>query len=69
SNNSVITQERYRIALDNILQELLTFNINNNIEISAENLRICLNEFAKINGKFNIDEMLDIIFSKFCIGK
>lgn len=69
SNNSVITQERYRMALVSVLQELLAFNINNNIEISAENLRICLNEFAKINGKFNIDEMLDIIFSKFCIGK
>lgn len=68
-NISVITQERYRKAIDNILQQLQVFDINNNIEISAENLRICLNEFAKINGKFNIDEMLDIIFSKFCIGK
>ncbi|MFZ9181110.1 MAG: tRNA uridine-5-carboxymethylaminomethyl(34) synthesis GTPase MnmE [Rickettsiales bacterium] len=65
----VITQERYRQAIKNILQQLQTFDINNQIEISAENLRICLNEFAKINGKFNIDEMLDIIFSKFCIGK
>ena len=69
SNLCVITQERYRQAIKNILQQLQTFDINNQIEISAENLRICLNEFAKINGKFNIDEMLDIIFSKFCIGK
>jgi len=64
-----ITQERYRISLQNCLNSLENFNLNNNIEISAENLRICLYEISKINGKIDIDNILDLIFSKFCIGK
>ena len=68
-NSPLITQERYRISLQNCLSSLENFDLNNNIEICAENLRICVNEIAKINGKIDIENNLDLIFSKFCIGK
>jgi tRNA modification GTPase len=68
-NSPLITQERYRISLQNCLNSLENFNLNDNIEICAENLRICINEIAKINGKIDIENILDLIFSKFCIGK
>jgi len=68
-NSPLITQERYRISLQNCLKSLEEFNLENDIEICAENLRICINEIAKINGKIDIDNILDLIFSKFCIGK
>jgi len=68
-NSPLITQERYRISLQNCLISLENLNLNNNIEICAENLRICANEIAKINGKIDIENILDLIFSKFCIGK
>jgi tRNA modification GTPase len=68
-NSPLITQERYRISLQNCLSSLENFDLNNNIEICAENLRICVNEIAKINGKIDIENILDLIFSKFCIGK
>jgi len=64
-----ITQERYRVALQNCLDSLERFNLENNIELGAENLRICLSEISKITGKINIEDILDLIFSKFCIGK
>lgn len=68
-NSPLITQERYRISLQNCLISLENLNLNKNIEICAENLRICANEIAKINGKIDIENILDLIFSKFCIGK
>ena len=68
-NSPLITQERYRSSLQNCLNSLESFNLNKNIEICAENLRICVNEIGKINGKIDIENILDLIFSKFCIGK
>ena len=65
----LITQERYRISLQNCLNNLENFDLKNDIEICAENLRICTHEIAKINGKIDIENILDVIFSKFCIGK
>ncbi len=68
-NSPLITQERYRISLQNCLKSLEDFSFDADIEICAENLRICINEIAKINGKIDIENILDLIFSKFCIGK
>ncbi len=68
-NSPLITRERYRISLQNCLNSLENFNFNNGIEICAENLRICIHEIAKINGKIDVENILDLIFSKFCIGK
>ena len=39
------------------------------IDISAENIRMALNSIQNINQKFDIEKILDIIFSDFCIGK
>jgi tRNA modification GTPase len=68
-NTSFITQERYRTSLQRCLDSLEIFNINDDIEICAENLRICIYEISKITGKIDIDDILDMIFTKFCIGK
>lgn len=37
--------------------------------LAAENLKSAIGEFAHITGKYNIETVLDGIFSKFCIGK
>lgn len=68
-NHINITQERYRIALQNAYLHLSNFDLKRNIEINAEDLRIASTEIGKINGKIDIDNILDIIFAKFCIGK
>ena len=41
----------------------------NEIDISAENTRRSLISIQGINQKFDIEKILDIIFSDFCIGK
>lgn len=65
----VITQERYRIALKNAAENLENFSMQKNIELSSEDLRMAAREIGKITGKVGVENILDIIFSRFCIGK
>lgn len=42
---------------------------DNPIELRAEMLRTAANTLGKITGTVQVDELLDLIFSEFCIGK
>ena len=39
------------------------------IEILAEELRLAQNDLNEITGEFTPDDLLGVIFSRFCIGK
>ena len=39
------------------------------IDLIAEEIRECHKNISKITGKVDVDEILDIIFKEFCIGK
>lgn len=67
--NTTITNERYRNELEKALEYLEFFNFDLPIEINAENIRMSADCIGRITGKINSDEILDNIFSKFCIGK
>lgn len=67
--DTTITNERYRQELIKALQYLQEFNFDNPIEINAENIRGSAECIGRITGKINSDEILNNIFSKFCIGK
>ncbi|AIL65444.1 tRNA modification GTPase MnmE [Rickettsiales bacterium Ac37b] len=69
SADAVITHTRYRDALHKCLYYLRAFNLDKPIELAAEDLRIAATELGKITGKISVDEILDQVFSKFCIGK
>jgi tRNA modification GTPase len=68
-NSPLITQERYRLALTNSASSLENFSLQKNIELAAEDLRLTAREIGKITGKIDIENILDVIFSRFCIGK
>ena len=68
-NSPLITQERYRNALKNSVANLKNFSLTKNIELAAEDLRMTAREIGKITGKVDIENILDVIFSRFCIGK
>ena len=77
SNNSIedimITQERHRQAIQNMityLKETLKLSkIENSLDLQAENIKLALNEIEYLTGKIYFNDLLDNIFSKFCIGK
>lgn len=65
----IITRERHRKALSEALSALTSYNRNNLLELSAEELRLAANYIGKITGKIDVDQLLDVIFKEFCIGK
>ncbi|CAL1282817.1 unnamed protein product [Larinioides sclopetarius] len=66
-----ITQERHRTCVKNCLESLIEFDecIKIDIAIAADKLRCAMNELGKITGKIRINDILDVIFKDFCIGK
>ena len=69
SSNLLITRERYRIYLNECLIMLENFSLEKEIELSAEDIRLACRAIGKITGEVKVDEILDNIFSSFCIGK
>jgi len=39
------------------------------LDLLAEELRLAQNQLASITGAFGADDLLGVIFSRFCIGK
>jgi tRNA modification GTPase len=69
SSDPVITRERHRKHLLLSIESLLRFNKELPIELAAEELRIAASHLGKIMGRIDVEEILDQIFSSFCIGK
>lgn len=65
----LITRQRYREALDDCLKFLENFSLNKDIELATEDIRLACRSLGIITGQVKIDEILDNIFSSFCIGK
>ncbi|WBF65553.1 MAG: tRNA uridine-5-carboxymethylaminomethyl(34) synthesis GTPase MnmE [Candidatus Kinetoplastibacterium crithidii] len=69
-----ISRERHLFCLVDSLENIKTAIIytsekNPQVDLIAEELRLSHKNLAKITGKFATDDILDNIFSKFCIGK
>lgn len=69
NDEPVITRKRHRDFLQNSLLSLNRFDIDNDLELACEDLRQAAFSIGKITGKINVDDVLDKIFSTFCIGK
>lgn len=67
------SQARHRycltIALENIQKFLKISNLDENIDIAAQLLHNASLHIGKITGHVSTEEILNLIFSKFCIGK
>ncbi len=64
----IFSRERHLENLNNSLILLKKLDLKE-IDISAENVRRSIMYMDGINQKFDIEKILDIIFSDFCIGK
>jgi tRNA modification GTPase len=71
SEAPVLTRKRYRHALEQAtrsLQSAITAP-NDHPELMAEDLRLALRALGRITGRVDIEELLDVVFKDFCIGK
>jgi len=69
NSSALITRSRYREILNDVFKDLSGFNLDKSIELSAEDVRLAARGIGKITGRIEINEILDKIFSSFCIGK
>lgn len=68
-SEGVITRERYRVALKECLFSLQDSLKTEELELKAEDLRLAARALGRITGRIETDDLLDIIFRDFCIGK
>ena len=64
-----ITRARHRSLLEESHNYLLNSTANLPLELKCEELRCAAQAVGKITGKIQVDDVLDVIFSSFCIGK
>jgi len=67
--NEFISRERHVSCLTETKKHLVNSKQTKNIDIFAEDIRLATNALAKLFGTVDIEDILDIIFSDFCIGK
>ena len=68
----VITNQRHRDALKKAKEHLELGDANSRsgcIEIAGEEFRMSANQIGSITGSIKLDDVLDSVFSNFCIGK
>jgi tRNA modification GTPase len=64
-----LTRARHREALVECQASLARALVAPEIALAAEDLRLALRALGRITGTVRIDELLDVIFRDFCIGK
>ncbi|KAI8642139.1 tRNA modification GTPase TrmE [Parasitella parasitica] len=71
ANPVLITQARHREHLEDCVSYLEGFlNMpQEDIVLSAEELRQAANALGKITGRIDVENVLDVLFGQFCIGK
>ncbi len=67
--NFLMTRARHFEALKECMEELSRFSFDKPIELSAEDIRLAARALGKITGAVEVEEVLEKIFSTFCIGK
>ena len=64
-----ISRERHVKCLKLTKKHLEESQKEKNIDLFAEDIRLALKNFSSLYGNVDIEDILDIIFSDFCIGK
>ena len=66
----LITRERHRVSFSKTLKSLeLAMEEQDQIEIAAEHIRQAHKSLCEVTGEVDIEEILDVVFKEFCIGK
>ena len=68
---ALVTRERHRAAMVNCRNHCLLASEGDLLgtEIRGEYLRSASEEIARVTGRIDVDDLLDVIFGEFCIGK
>ena len=68
-DNAPLTRLRHRIALSECVDALTRAAATHESELFVEDLRLAARALGRVTGRVDIEDLLDVIFSDFCIGK
>lgn len=67
---AVATRERHKVHLHTAVAALeAALHSSRPLELRAEDLRLAGEALGRIAGRFGVEDLLDVIFGEFCIGK
>ena len=72
AESALVTRERHRLALEDTLAALrraLAGDLAGHEDLLAEELRIAARSLGRLTGRVDVEDVLDVIFRDFCIGK
>ena len=64
-----LTRVRHRTALKECEEALARCTREADVEMAAEDLRLAARALGRITGRVDVEDVLDVIFRDFCIGK
>jgi len=70
--SALISRERQRKALEeckDALDRALNEEVNAREDLLAEELRLAARALGRLTGRVDVEDVLDVIFRDFCIGK
>ena len=65
----LLTRARHRAALEECVAALVRYEAAGLPELAAEDLRLAARALGRITGRVDVEDLLDVIFREFCIGK
>jgi tRNA modification GTPase len=69
AGSPAITRARHRSALKECVSNLTRAQVAGSPELVAEDVRLAARALGRITGRVDVDDLLDVIFREFCIGK
>jgi tRNA modification GTPase len=72
AESALVTRERHRQALEDTvaaLRRALVRDLAGREDLLAEELRIAARSLGRLTGRVDVEDILDVIFRDFCIGK
>ncbi len=72
TESSIVTRTRHRRALETTVSALdraVTHGVSGREELIAEELRAATTTLGRLTGSVDVEDILDVIFRDFCIGK
>ena len=65
----LLTRARHRATLEECAAALARYETAGLPELAAEDLRLAVRALGRITGRVDVEDLLDVIFREFCIGK
>jgi len=65
----VLSRARHRLAVESAESHLRHALRASAPELAAEHIRLALREIGRLTGRVDLDELLDVVFRDFCVGK